>query len=321
MSSAGHVVVLDSLKHVGRDHDCERRDHPALQKKLQRLFRVGGRRRAGWWDGIAVIGHKVSFGQMSGGDKREASAQPRLRSESGRQWAGPRSASTKSTEAGIIGEPSRSEAQGVPSGADSPCKFNPSSTPSTLDAGSAQRMQGGASDGPIELARRDEMLVLSSELSEARRAGRGLRQPPAPGSTSSKSIERIACSTMQLTRLAVQPDAIPVKDAIGGVGVLLDLENDVAGADGVQAAAGQVDGVAGLRLDPMQAIGHGPVADLLLESVAGDAGPQPDERCRRRATASVTYHISDLGSPPSSAATLRRVDGPGRKASAARRES
>src|ERR1019366_3596518 len=66
-------------------------------------------------------------------------------------------------------------------------------------------------------------------------------------------------------------DAAPVVDAVGGVGVLLDFEDDVAGADGVDASAGQEHGVALPRMEGAEELGKFGRADGLFKLLAGDA--------------------------------------------------
>ena len=61
---------------------------------------------------------------------------------------------------------------------------------------------------------------------------------------------------MQLSRLASRlVDAVPIEYAIGGVTVLLDLDQHIAGADAVETSSGQKNGVAGLDRNCVNKIG------------------------------------------------------------------
>ena len=57
---------------------------------------------------------------------------------------------------------------------------------------------------------------------------------------------------VEFARLAVEAGAVPVEDAIGGVAVLLDFDNDIARADGMEASAGDEDAVAGFHRDSVE---------------------------------------------------------------------
>jgi hypothetical protein len=81
---------------------------------------------------------------------------------------------------------------------------------------------------------------------------------------------------MESARISVQANTVPIEDAVGGVGVLLDFENDEARADGMDAPAGQEHGVAGFDLNPMEAVSDGSGLDLLRELVASDTAFQAD---------------------------------------------
>ena len=81
---------------------------------------------------------------------------------------------------------------------------------------------------------------------------------------------------MEFARLAVESEAVPIEDTVGGVGVLLDLVNQESGADRVEAAGGDEDRVAGLGADRMHAVGHGAVGDRGFEVRAGDAVLEAD---------------------------------------------
>lgn len=60
---------------------------------------------------------------------------------------------------------------------------------------------------------------------------------------------------------AVGSDAAPVVDAVGGVGVLLDFEDEAAGVDGVDESAGDEDGVAGVDVEAVEKLAGGALGD------------------------------------------------------------
>ena len=70
--------------------------------------------------------------------------------------------------------------------------------------------------------------------------------------------------------------AVPVEDPVGGVGILLDFEDDEAGADGVDASAGEEHGIALGDVDAVEAIGDGAVGNFAFELGAGDALTEAD---------------------------------------------
>ena len=72
--------------------------------------------------------------------------------------------------------------------------------------------------------------------------------------------------------LAVEAGAVPVEDAVGGVAVLLDFDDEVALADGVEASAGDEDAVAVVGGKDVEALLDFAVAELLFERFAGRAG-------------------------------------------------
>ena len=67
---------------------------------------------------------------------------------------------------------------------------------------------------------------------------------------------------MHLARFAVQAQAAVVVDAVGDVGGLLNLRDEAAAADGVDAACGQEEDVSGVYLIAGQHIGDGAVGHL-----------------------------------------------------------
>lgn len=83
------------------------------------------------------------------------------------------------------------------------------------------------------------------------------------------ALERFA--DVKLARFSVEAEAVPIEDAVGGVGVLLDFVDEESGADGVESAGGDEDGVAVVRSDGVDVIGDGAVGDGGFELVAGGA--------------------------------------------------
>lgn len=72
--------------------------------------------------------------------------------------------------------------------------------------------------------------------------------------------------------VAIEAGAVPIEDAVGGVRVLLDFVDQESRADGVEAAGGDEDGVAGGGGEGVDEVGDGAVVDGLFEIGAGDAG-------------------------------------------------
>jgi len=81
---------------------------------------------------------------------------------------------------------------------------------------------------------------------------------------------------VQLARLAVGIDAIPIEDAISRVGILLNLKNHQARADRVDPTARQEHRVAGVYGDAVKTFLDRAFADLRFEFVARDVLPQAD---------------------------------------------
>ena len=82
---------------------------------------------------------------------------------------------------------------------------------------------------------------------------------------------------VELAGLAVQAGAAPVVEAVGGVGVLLDLEDQVARVDRVDLPAVDEDRVARGDRDPVHAVLRRPLGERLREGLAGDPALQADE--------------------------------------------
>jgi len=70
---------------------------------------------------------------------------------------------------------------------------------------------------------------------------------------------------MQFPGLAVEPDAVPIKNPVGCVRILLDLKYHETLPDGVDAATGQEHGVARGHGDAVEAFRHGAGPDALFE--------------------------------------------------------
>ena len=82
---------------------------------------------------------------------------------------------------------------------------------------------------------------------------------------------------VKLARFAVETEAVPVENAVSGVGVLLNFENDVSGADGVQTATGQEHDVTGFDRNAMDMVGDGSVFDSGFKFGACDAAFESDK--------------------------------------------
>ena len=52
-------------------------------------------------------------------------------------------------------------------------------------------------------------------------------------------------------RLAIRSEPVPIEDAVGRVAVLLNLDNEITGANRVQAPAGQKQSISRLNRDAM----------------------------------------------------------------------
>src|ERR1051326_669076 len=85
---------------------------------------------------------------------------------------------------------------------------------------------------------------------------------------------------MQVTRFSIEPNAIPIKNAVSGVGVLLDFKDYQACANGVNSTARQKHNVPRFDRDAVEAIGNFAGLDFLLEWVACDAAFQSDIQFR-----------------------------------------
>ena len=72
-------------------------------------------------------------------------------------------------------------------------------------------------------------------------------------------------SQVQLTGFAVEPKSVPIRDAVCGIGVLLDFEDDQAGPQSMHPAAGQEHRITRLNAHPVEAVRHGGGLDFAFE--------------------------------------------------------
>ena len=68
--------------------------------------------------------------------------------------------------------------------------------------------------------------------------------------------------------MAVEAGAVPVEDAVGGVAVLLDFDDEVAFADGVKASAGDEDAVAIVRGEDVKTFFNRAAGEIFRERFA-----------------------------------------------------
>src|SRR4029077_18518415 len=73
---------------------------------------------------------------------------------------------------------------------------------------------------------------------------------------------------MKLSSLTLIIDSVPIENAISGVAVLLDLDQDVSAADGVKSPGRQENGVPVLRPDRVNTIGDSSRMKGVLELIA-----------------------------------------------------
>src|SRR5260370_21983610 len=76
---------------------------------------------------------------------------------------------------------------------------------------------------------------------------------------------------MELSRLAFVIASVPIEHAIGGVTVLLDLDQHIAGANGMETSSWQKNGVAGLDRNCVDEIGDSAAAHSLLKLISRDS--------------------------------------------------
>lgn len=89
---------------------------------------------------------------------------------------------------------------------------------------------------------------------------------------------------MEFARFAVESEAVPIKDAVGRVGVLLDFVNQKSRADRMEAAGGDEDRITGRWAHRMHAIGDRAICDRGFERLTGHAVFEADIKFRARIT-------------------------------------
>jgi len=76
---------------------------------------------------------------------------------------------------------------------------------------------------------------------------------------------------MEFARFAIESEAVPIEDAIGRVGVLLDFVNQKSRANRMEAAGSDEDRLTGRGTHRMHAIGDRAIRDRGFEILAGHA--------------------------------------------------
>ncbi len=76
---------------------------------------------------------------------------------------------------------------------------------------------------------------------------------------------------MEFARFAIESEAVPIEDAVGRVGVLLDFVNQESRADRMEAAGGDEDRITGRWAHRMHAIGDRAIRDRGFERLTGHA--------------------------------------------------
>jgi len=76
---------------------------------------------------------------------------------------------------------------------------------------------------------------------------------------------------VEFAGVAVESDAVPIEDAVGGVGVLLDFVDEKSGTNGVEPPGRNEDGLAFLRLNGMDDVGHATIGEGGFEALTSDA--------------------------------------------------
>ena len=112
---------------------------------------------------------------------------------------------------------------------------------------------------------------------------------------------------VEMPWFAISREPIPIEDAIGGVAVLLDLDNEITGSNRVQPAAWERQRVARPNRDAMNMRGDITALDGLNEAVTGTEEFRSPTNSSACWVASAIYQNSVFASPPNSAA--RRAGG------------
>ncbi len=76
---------------------------------------------------------------------------------------------------------------------------------------------------------------------------------------------------MEFARFAVESEAVPIENAVGRVGVLLDFVNQESRADRMEAAGGDEDRITGRGAHRMHAVGDRAICDCDFERLTGHA--------------------------------------------------
>lgn len=76
---------------------------------------------------------------------------------------------------------------------------------------------------------------------------------------------------MEFARFAVESEAVPIENAVGRVGVLLDFVNQESCADRMESTGGDEDRITGRGAHRMHAIGNRAICDRGFERLAGHA--------------------------------------------------
>ena len=79
---------------------------------------------------------------------------------------------------------------------------------------------------------------------------------------------------VQLARLPLRSDARPIEETKSRIAVLLDFDEQITPADGVETASRHEESIPGSQLDSMHERRGGAIAHRLLELAARDAGSQ-----------------------------------------------
>src|SRR5437868_12916338 len=82
---------------------------------------------------------------------------------------------------------------------------------------------------------------------------------------------------MKFSRLTLLVDPVPIENAVSGVAILLDLDQEVSGANGVKPSRRHKHGSTALHSDLVNTIGNGSGMKGLLELIALHRFPETDQ--------------------------------------------
>ena len=85
---------------------------------------------------------------------------------------------------------------------------------------------------------------------------------------------------MEFARFAIESEAVPIEDAVGRIGVLLDFVNQESRTDRMEAARGDEDRITGRGAHRMHAIGNRAIGDRGFERLTGHAVFESDIKFR-----------------------------------------